>query len=140
MNDIRIDDIDDDKSTTNTNSVITLDQMLISLEVIGSINVNDKLVWEDDNLTVNIQSVGPLRSIKRTINSQGRENSINNLQKLISKSIDYLENEESNIRLKNSLIKASHGLTNLAITYESDKKIVGSIKVLIQDILETINE
>ena len=98
MNDIRIDDIDDDKTTnTNTNTVITLDQMLISLEVIGSINVNDKLVWEDDNLTVNIQSVGPLRSIKRTINSQGRENSINNLQKLISKSIDYLEREEQNI-------------------------------------------
>lgn len=118
----------------------TEDQILVSLEVIGELNVGDKLIWEKDKSSVNIQAYGPFLGFRRIVNGQTRIITIQNLQNLISKSISMLQDDETNTRLKNALIKANHGLTNLKVTYESDKQIVGSINVLSQDILEIINE
>ena len=118
----------------------TEDQILVSLEVIGELNVGDKLIWEKDKSSVNIQAYGPLLGVRRIVNGQTRIITIQKLQNLISKSISMLQEDETNTRLKNALIKATHGLTNLKVTYESDKQIVGSINVLSQDILEIINE
>ena len=118
----------------------TEDQILVSLEVIGELNVGDKLIWEKDKSSVNIQAYGPLLGVRRIVNGQTRIITIQKLQNLISKSISMLQEDETNTRLKNALIKATHGLTNHKVTYESDKQIVGSINVLSQDILEIINE
>lgn len=118
----------------------TEDQILVSLEILGELNVGDKLIWEKDTSSVNIQAYGPLLGLRRFANGQTRLITIQNLQSLISKSITMLLDDEKNIRLKNALIKANHGLTNLKVTYESDKLIVGSINVLSQNILEVINE
>lgn len=118
-----------------------IDDTYVALEVIGEINIGDKLVWDSSsNYAVNIQQFGPFRAIRRIISGESRNNTVSNLQNIISKSIKSLQDDDSNVRLKNTLIKANHGLTNLAKTYETDAYIVGCIKVLQDDILESINE
>ena len=114
------------------------DKLLISLEVIGVLNVGDKLFWDNNGTTVNIQHCGPLLPFRRIISGQNRNDSISCLQKLISHCIKLLKDQTENTRLKNALIKATNGLSNLKKTYDDDKQISSSISILSQDILEII--
>jgi hypothetical protein len=126
---------------SNNESNKEIDDTYVALEVIGEINVGDKLVWDTScNHAVNIQQSGPFRAVRRIISGENRNNTITNLQNIVNKSIKSLQEDDGNVRLKNSLIKANHGLTNLSKTYETDKHIVGCIKVMQDDILESINE
>ena len=64
----------------NSESNKDIDDTYVALEVIGEINVGDKLVWDTScNHAVNIQQSGPFRAVRRIISGENRNNTITNL-------------------------------------------------------------
>lgn len=116
-----------------------LDDLLITLEIISQINVGDKLAWWDETIP-NIQSNGPLRSVRRWLSkTDNRVNSINNIKNLIYKSINGFKFKDTESRIKAALVKSNTGLNNLKTTYADDKQIVSQLNIIIQNISSVIS-
>ena len=115
-----------------------LDDLLTILEILSQINVGDKLAWWDEKIP-NIQNNGPLRSIRRWFSkTDNRTTSINNIKKIIYKSINGFKFKDTETRIKAALVKSNAGLNNLKTTYADDKQIVSQLNIIIQNITNVI--
>ena len=126
---------------TKTENKDKLKKLLNNLETISKIKENDKIYIYDDNISLDEPYI--LQFIVRKYNGQTRQNSINNINKLIDDIFEYLDNinKENNVFKENiiseynivnqNLLKSIPGLQNLKITYFKDLDIIKQIDFII---------
>ena len=144
-----------------------LESILIDLKIISKINENDKISSGNIESNIVIENNDLLQGIRRYLNSESREKSVEMIEKILDKSFEYAKNcmnstfinlysikqnptkheIEQHFReytkLKNLSIEISNskkGLENLKKTYKDDITIVSQIEVLIHKIETNISE
>jgi hypothetical protein len=116
-----------------------LDDLLTSLDVLSQINVGDKLAWWDEKIP-NIQNNGPIRSVRRWLSkTDDRITCIANIKEIIYKSINGFKFKDTEVRIKEALLKVNGGLNNLKMTYNNDKQMVSQLTIIIQNISSIIS-
>jgi len=132
-------------------AVLNIENIILNMKVIGSIQKGDKLLGNDNNV-LEIEANDLLQPIRRWWFSRSRMETINKVKVIVNKSFDItdrtLENErggsnkdieyfseENSSLLQRFLVEmkqAIKGLENLKITYVEDVKIVSEIDILIE--------
>ena len=135
-------------------AVLNIENIILNMKIIGSIQKGDKLLGNDiDNEVLEIESNDFLQPIRRWWFSRNRLETINKIKIIVNKSFDItdrtLENErdasynkdieyfseENSSLLQRFLVEmkqSTKGLENLKITYDEDVKIISEIDILIE--------
>ena len=126
-----------------------IEQIILNMKIIGSIQKKDKLSKNDDSVLV-IESNDILQSLRRWYFKRGRDDSIKDIKKIINSCFDITDqtlenentngdinkpyfNEENSCLLQRFLVEmngAGRGLNNLKDTYSNDIKVISEIEIL----------
>jgi len=123
-----------------------IDTILLDLEVLKQLNPNDKLAINllPGNTSLSVHANSFFSNIKRKYNGYNRENSIKYLEELVDKIEKYtkfiVNSSHDDIRnnLKNAIINANLGITNLQETYTDDSIIVAKLTLIINKLKDCI--
>ena len=144
---------------------MNIDQIIINLKILALIKKNEKLSIRDQDTCLIIDGKNNflyLQSIKRWLNQDNRQKTMNYIDKIIHKTFEWMDkvyeqykNKEYNsekdeeeiseeifeedkqsllLRLSKELINAAEGLKNLRITYKNDSRINSEIQLLLDKI------
>ncbi len=127
----------------------TIDTILLNLKMLSQINPNDKLYTENGQIKIDTPTL--MQGIYRWMNEYSRERTMNDLDKLISETLKYVNinikkesrTEEDNRNCQKILVEISKSLTgiqNLKITYKDDTYIQSKLDVINEKTLEIKNE
>ena len=123
-----------------------IDTILLDLEVLKQVAPNDKLAINllPGNTSLSVDSRSIFSIIKRRYNGYNRERSVNYLIELVDKIEKYtkfiVNSSHDDIRnnLKNAIVAANNGLTNLQETYNDDSIIVAKLTLIINKLKDCI--
>jgi hypothetical protein len=123
-----------------------IDTILLDLEVLKQLNPNDKLAVNllPGNTSLSVDANYFFSNIKRKYNGYNRENSIKYLEELVDKIEKYtkfiVNSSHDDIRnnLKNAIINANLGITNLQETYRDDSIIVAKLTLILNKLKDCI--
>tara|TARA_B110000902_G_scaffold255594_1_gene321153 strand:+ start:381 stop:839 length:459 start_codon:yes stop_codon:yes gene_type:complete len=123
-----------------------IDTILLDLEVLKQLNPNDKLAINllPGNTSLSVDANSFFSNIKRKYNGYNRENSIKYLEELVDKIEKYtkfiVNSSHDDIRnnLKNAIINANLGITNLQETYTDDSIIVAKLTLVLNKLKDCI--
>lgn len=123
-----------------------IDTILLDLEVIKQINPNDKLAVDllPGNKSLSIDTSYYFSTLSRKYNGYNRENSIKYLEELVDKIEKYTKfiinssHEDIRNNLKNAIISANNGITNLQETYKNDSIIVAKLTLILNKLKDCI--
>jgi len=127
----------------------TIDTILLNLKMLSQINPNDKLYTENGQIKIDTPTL--MQGIYRWMNEYSRERTMDDLDKLISETLKYVNinikkesrTEEDNRNCQKILVEISKSLTgiqNLKITYKDDTYIQSKLDVINEKTLEIKNE
>lgn len=114
-----------------------LENMLINLKVLKSLNTNVRLDTTEDLFKVHSTANWVPSWVKRWWASQSRLTDITRIQTLYQDAQRHVANEHPQAeRIKTYLISSQKGLKNLKTTYRNDPTIAALIEVIIDSIQE----
>lgn len=126
-----------------------IEQIILNMKIIGSIQKKDKLSKNDDNV-LEIESNDFLQSFRRWYFKRGRDDTIMDIKNIINSCFEITDetlnnetssgdnikpyfNEENSCLLQRFLVEmnsAGRGLNNLKDTYSNDIKVISEIEIL----------
>ncbi len=136
-------------NTTNEAAIITesnlnIETVVLNLKLISKIKQNEKLIIDNKIIKVDVRI---LQNIRRWLTSDGRDESIDYVEFIISETIAYINNlvDDNNLvysksKLIEELSNTSNGLDNLKSTYKIDNIITSRIDILKEKINNMCNK
>ena len=136
-------------NTTNEAAIITesnlnIETVVLNLKLISKIKQNEKLIIDNKIIKVDVRI---LQNIRRWLTSDGRDESIDYVEFIISGTIAYINNlvDDNNLvysksKLIEELSNTSNGLDNLKSTYKIDNIITSRIDILKEKINNMCNK
>tara|TARA_B100000886_G_C20414076_1_gene488461 strand:- start:49 stop:471 length:423 start_codon:yes stop_codon:yes gene_type:complete len=136
-------------NTTNEATIITesnlnIETVVLNLKLISKIKQNEKLIIDNKIIKVDVRI---LQNIRRWLTSDGRDESIDYVEFIISETIAYINNlpDDNNLvysksKLIEELSNTSNGLDNLKSTYKIDNIITSRIDILKEKINNMCNK
>lgn len=123
-----------------------IDTILLDLEVLKQLNPNDKLAVNllPGNTSLSVDTSSFFSKLTRKYNGYNRENSIKYLEELVDKIEKYTKfivnssHDDIRTNLKNAIIAANLGITNLQETYISDSIIVAKLTLILNKLKDCI--
>lgn len=123
-----------------------IDTILLDLEVLKQLNPNDKLAVNllPGNTSLSVDANSFFSKVTRKYNGYNRENSIKYLEELVDKIEKYtkfiVNSSHDDIRnnLKNAIINANLGITNLQETYKDDSIIVAKLTLILNKLKDCV--
>ena len=116
------------ETTSGENSEIN-----INLKVISQINEGDKLFVSQNLLQIDRSQRGIANASVRWYNNESRQQTMIQLNKIIRKAFEYMNNDKL---IAQNLDQSIKGLIELKKTYTDDPTIVAQIDVLMEEIKE----
>jgi len=162
-NDLKITDEDEEViENTGAEENLSIDKIIINLKIIALIKKYEKLSINNNNTLIidDHYNLFYIQSIKRWLNNDNRQKTINYIEKIIQRTFDCMddiynefknelqkkndvfEEDKENLlfRLSKEIINASEGLKNLRITYKYDSLINSQIQLILDKIRIKINK
>ena len=136
-------------SNTNEAAIITesnlnIETVVLNLKLISKIKQNEKLIIDNKIIKVDVRI---LQNIRRWLTSDGRDESIDYVEFIISETIAYINNlvDDNNLvysksKLIEELSNTCNGLDNLKSTYKIDNIITSRIDILKEKINNMCNK
>lgn len=141
--------MEDPELQNEVSSMNVIDKILLNLKMLSLIKPDDKLYTE--NNLIKIDSPKFTQGIVRWINEYSRNNTMDDIDKLISETTTYVNEtlaknertEDDNRNCQKILVeitKAFTGIQNLKITYKDDTFIQSKLDIINEKMLEIKNE
>jgi len=108
-----------------------IDDLRANLKVLACLEANKKIMAKDNIINIESSSYMP-ESIKRAYRGDSREVTIKKIDSLVVSAISYTNN--STINLKDDLIQAKKGITNLVETYSDCSKTQARLNTILDKI------
>ena len=130
------------EETSGRNSVVNsiIEKTLVNLRVLAQVQVGDKLEFTPTGNFM-IQKPSRWTLLYRTVFRMNRWETLSKIQETINNAEMMEEHNggKDQVRIKNTLQKAIHGLRNVQTTYEEDMLFHSSIEVLLERIEQKYN-
>jgi hypothetical protein len=141
--------MENNELNNDVDSIQLIDKILLNLKMLSLIKPDDKLYTE--NNLIKIDSPKIIQGILRWINDYSRSNTMDDIDKLISDTTQYVNDTlaknkrtaDDNRNCQKILVeitKAFTGIQNLKITYKNDTFIQSKLDIINEKMLEIKNE
>ena len=110
-----------------------VDHLLTSLKVISMIKEGQKVCVRNGHLTLEIQSTGVVTSLRRWINKDSRQTTVQYIKSVIQNALAVSKTYKNQVSVGKLLIgmkEALIGISSLVVTYSDDATVSATLQVL----------
>ncbi len=110
-----------------------IDEIVINLKLLETLDKNQKLVTRDAYLNIEPRSLIP-EFVRRWNRQDNRNETIKKLNNIITQAIKHMNDENLNYNMKEYLKRAMTGITNLKETYSTCSQTCARLDIILDKI------